>query len=427
MLPFWVFGAVSAVAVVRRAGEVEAAFKELVTVDRDYNNGVCGDRETLTIPIRSDDGVETLHVPGVSSLDRFEGQADAHGKIVAMDPPRESGARLEVLLKRYQRKVDKLVSAIEHVAEKTAKKGEGNRFQRPWSVGSHLESTGVQETVERMRGFEKCRGFLRDIEDDHVEDSDAARAIAAELRALLTEGDDCCDESCDITKVTATMVKGVWTQTPCVPCRPGCAKNEAGEPELAYTATDYKADGSLDNIFKGLPKQCKTISDGAHEADPALLAKGAHKFCYQQCKCPKGHAHAGQPVCQCRGLKSLARRAARELEITLSYDVCPASTDMKRDGSARICGPFAPRAGNCQIKMEHVLVRGNAREAWEGEYAQAMAFGKMCASKGSLYERWSDTLEQGGSSDEAKRTKALMAWASWRMASSNSNGDEEDE
>lgn len=276
----------------------------------DVNNGVCGDR-----------------------------RADSDNNVFLQEVKPKGFFMFRPLLKalaaRYEDKYASFVQAVDAVAAKTGKKGNGQ---------AHIASSKVEKLLERMRGFEKCRGFqtrVNKARNTPVTKNSPTTGIlpahekyAERLEYALSENDGCCDEACDFADARAGD---------CTPCSPVCELKE-------------KNGGCF------VPKEwCfEKCKDGCDPMDGP-------------CDCRDGKCRV------CKGLKSLARYAAKELKVTLSFDVCPELEGRfegtpPRDVVARqYCGMFDPRK-QCSVRLDNLLLRGDAEIKWSEEAAFEQSF-----------------------------------------------------
>lgn len=376
--------AVSARRLVRQQDEIwpfkaiKDIYKNVVEGDfADYNNGVCFDRAFD----HENDGKDFLPF---------------YQDVLLTGAGRDGGSQrltwAQAVRDRYLSKYSALLEGVRgNVAQKHKKKGNGK---------PHLESAGVDETLQRMRGFEKCRDYLGLLDRKMAQtcrfrvgkkshkwfSSDAIKAArpnpqgvkiveakcvpdysiddAAQLRQVMTEGDDCCQEDCQ---------KG---DAGCRPCTPACVRDEKGR----------------------------------------ISCDVERPFCFEECKDEKGQNRV------CTGMKSLARWAAKELKITLSFDTCPdvdqsvggkRVTGIKRrnDIERQYCGLFDPTS-TCHVKLEQLLMRGDANSRWSPEESNRHAI--ACH----------DTSELTG--DEDARSRDFLKWALKKAVRDNEDAEHGD-
>jgi len=400
--------------------------------------GVCGNREKVPVNIR--DAAESTYtgMTDPTGMIRYNQARQGWTEVDGVVAETLRAKDLSRLIERYEDKAESLISHIRAVEGKTDKKGmsRGNMGKiglgikelfggRTDASTAHLQSKHVQQVISRMRGFEKCRGMTRDLE--HLDETTTVQwrgqirgvqELAAQYKKLLTEGDDCCSDDCDIT--TMELNHETDTRT-CEPCKASCQKGEDGLPSMLYK-TGYYEDGNIDGplkenymdgadvrptiAFTGVGRACETMTSELQEDKSPDLS-----FCYNDAKqCPDG---------VCRGIKSLARYAARALQTTIAYDTCPPSQSRddnpetkRKDPAYQICGPFLPNYKGCSLNLEHILMRGNADEVWDADYMMEKAFGGPACLKDNGVEwfpRWlaffTETKKQA---DRLKKAKEVV-------------------
>lgn len=234
-------------------------------------------------------------------------------------------------------KFPKLLKEIVHIKEKTGPKRSGQL---------HLQSDNFQHILGRVRGYEKCRAFATLMAGQKLYAGTAKKKLLdkngvspavyrTRVAEVISEGDNCCDENCD-----------PYSDSSCVPCGPVCSLDEHGRPARdEYGELECRAE----------EKYCfERCSDS-----PACEVQG-------DCDCSDGNCRP------CNGLKSIGRWVAKEMKITMSFDVCGEmeegfvenkgqefEEDERSNVERQMCSVFRP--SECFVDVAHLIMRGDAR------------------------------------------------------------------
>lgn len=250
----------------------------------------------------------------------------------------------------YLEKFKKLRSEIVSISKKTGPKK---------SKELHLHSKNFQNILGRIRGFEKCRGFTTLMAAQNLYSGDAKKVHLdkhgwspalwrTKVAEILSEGDNCCDDDCD-----------PFTDKSCVPCGPVCRMGANGEV--------------LKNRYGDLD------------------CRAEETYCFDRCSddaCEvQGDCDCDEVTCRpCTGLKSVGRWVAKEMKITMSFDVCG---EVNEDGvetkkgskneertrvERQMCSIFKP-TGECYVNVAHLIMRGDGQNRVPAAYGGEQLYG----------------------------------------------------